>query len=146
MVKDTLCNLQLNSYVLYISPNSLDYSKCFDILNSKLEYILFSIFSEIIKLGEFNVQRYNGFLQTLKKQFFNLSTTFQFRIFSNVWWIFLFVSLIVMENLFLTPNSAPYFLLNSSFLWVLQVILSLYLIAWKQFLVIRLRKMVRLTA
>ncbi|KAL7640504.1 UNVERIFIED_CONTAM: hypothetical protein RMT77_008779 [Armadillidium vulgare] len=41
---------------LYLSPNSTDYPKFFDYLNSKIEHILSSSpFSEIIILGDFNV-------------------------------------------------------------------------------------------
>ena len=41
---------------VYLSPNSTDYPKFFDYLNSKIEHILSnSPFSEIIILGDFNV-------------------------------------------------------------------------------------------
>src|ERR1700755_888472 len=41
---------------VYLSPNSTDYPKFFDYLNSKIEHILSSSpFSEIIILGDFNV-------------------------------------------------------------------------------------------
>ncbi|KAL7643214.1 UNVERIFIED_CONTAM: hypothetical protein RMT77_006505 [Armadillidium vulgare] len=41
---------------VYLSPNSTDYTKFFDYLNSKIEHILSSSpFSEIIILGDFNV-------------------------------------------------------------------------------------------
>src|ERR1700755_2927481 len=41
---------------VYLSPNSTDYPKLFDYLNSKIEHILSSSpFSEIIVLGDFNV-------------------------------------------------------------------------------------------
>ncbi|KAL7640067.1 UNVERIFIED_CONTAM: hypothetical protein RMT77_009481 [Armadillidium vulgare] len=41
---------------VYLSPNSTDYKKFFDYLNSKIEHILSSSpFSEIIILGDFNV-------------------------------------------------------------------------------------------
>src|ERR1700755_643843 len=41
---------------VYLSPNSTDYPKFFDYLNSKIEHILSSSpFSEIIVLGDFNV-------------------------------------------------------------------------------------------
>src|ERR1700755_652998 len=41
---------------VYLSPNSTDYAKFFDYLNSKIEHILSSSpFSEIIILGDFNV-------------------------------------------------------------------------------------------
>src|ERR1700755_1097024 len=43
-------------FSVYLSPNSIDYLKFFDYLNSKIEHILSSSpFSEIIILGDFNV-------------------------------------------------------------------------------------------
>ncbi|KAL7634069.1 UNVERIFIED_CONTAM: hypothetical protein RMT77_015397 [Armadillidium vulgare] len=44
---------------VYLSPNSTDYPKFFDYLNSKVEHILSSTpFSEIIILGDFNVHHH----------------------------------------------------------------------------------------
>src|SRR6201990_2101591 len=43
----------------YLSPNSTNYKKFFEYLNSKIEYILSSSpFSEIIILGDFNVHQF----------------------------------------------------------------------------------------
>src|ERR1051325_1288400 len=47
---------------VYLSPNSTDYPKFFDYLNSKIEHILSSSpFSEIIILGDFNVHHRQWF-------------------------------------------------------------------------------------
>ncbi|KAL7641293.1 UNVERIFIED_CONTAM: hypothetical protein RMT77_008431 [Armadillidium vulgare] len=100
---------------VYLSPNSADYPKFFDYLNSKIEHILSSSpFSEIIILGDFNVHHRQWLSSSSQDPAGELA--FQFSIHNNLEQLVQLPTRIPdrlgdepnILDLFLTSNPSPY--------------------------------------